>query len=252
MTSMEARTLMTEVTPPPRKFLFDLAFDDESGASLPCDREKQKPTYSQEQLDAARQEGYDAGHKDGQIAAQEAQQQRLNELLGHIEQQLAKLTQESASEWQSQLGQLQSIALVIARKILPAYVENNGLAEIEHIVSRVVAEMGRESRLVIRVPESSFDESSARINEIAASQAYAGKIVILGDPELGSSDCRIEWADGGIERDTRAIWDEIDRVLAEVQTSEPVVEEEVAASPSEPEVAAVAASSEPNATGERT
>ncbi len=225
MTSMEARTLMTEVTPPPRKFLFDLAFDDESGMPL-GEREKQKPTFSQEQLDAARQEGYEAGLKDGAAAAQESQAQRLSELLAQVEQRLGKLIQDSAAEWQSQLGQLQSIALVIARKLLPTYVETHGLAEIESIVTRVVAEMSREPRLVIRVPEKYFDETSARINAIATNEAYAGKVVILGDPELGDSDCRVEWADGGIERDTRAIWDEIDRVLAEVQTPD---------QPSEPE-----------------
>lgn len=247
---METQTLMTEVTPPPRKFLFDLAFDDESGL-LPCDREKQKPTYSQEQLDAARQEGYDAGHKDGQVAAEESQNQRQNELLSHIEQRLAKLAQESAAEWQSQLGQLQSIALVIARKLLPTYVERNGLAEIESIVARVVAEMSREPRLVIRVPEKDFDEISTRINAITASEAYAGKIVILGDPELASSDCRIEWADGGIERDTRAIWDEIDRVLAEVQSGEPAAED-APDSNDQPEAAASAAAEEPPQQGDRT
>ncbi len=51
-------------------------------------------------------------------------------------------------------------------------------------------------------------------------KAYEGKVVILGDADLGPSDCRIEWADGGIERDVRALWEEIDHVLAEVQTIE--------------------------------
>ncbi|HAX91604.1 MAG TPA: hypothetical protein DCY07_05260 [Rhodospirillaceae bacterium] len=200
-----------------RKYLFDLAFDGHAGASV-SERAKPKQTYTEEQLEAAKKEAYQSGFNAGQTAAAEDQQQRLNVLLSQIDQRLLRLIEGQKNEWERQLGQLQEIALVIARKIMPRFVAEHGLDEVDAIVSKVITEMSREPRLVFRVNESQFDEAKRRIDAIAAQAAYAGKLVILGEAELGLSECRIEWADGGIERDVKTMWQCIDRVLGEVQT----------------------------------
>ena len=202
-----------------QKYLFDLAFDNGLNKKAP-EREKPKPTYSQEQLDAEKQISYEQGVQAGQKTMMEDQQQYMNALLTQINQNLGHVIDSSINEWQRQLMQLQEISLVIMRKLLPTYVEKYGLQEIETIVAKVISEVSREPRLVFRVNESMFDELSGKINEIAAQQAYAGKIVILGDPALDTSDCRIEWADGGIERDVKTIWGSIERVMSEVQSFE--------------------------------
>lgn len=215
---MDTQTHMGE-NMQPRKYLFDLTFDD--GQNKKSDeREKAKPTFSQEQLDAEKQASYEAGMQAGQKSMMEDQQQYMNVLLTQIEQRLTHVVAESLGEWQRQLSQLQEIALVITRKMMPNYIEKYGLAEIESVVAKVLSEVSREPRLVFRVNEQMFDEVSAKINAIASQQAYAGKIVILGDPEIGTSDCRIEWADGGIERNTQILWESIERVMSEAQTFE--------------------------------
>lgn len=203
----------------PKKFLFDLAFDSGTGMGAP-EKEKAKPTYSEEQLEDAKKLAHEAGFSAGQKAMMEDQQQYTNVLLTEIDRKLSHLWDATLSERQRYLAQLQEIALVIARKIMPTYVERYGMMEIETIVSKIIAEMSREPRLVIRISESLFDDASAKINAISENQAYAGKVVILGDPELGASDCRIEWADGGIERDLKSLWADIDRVMEEVQSFE--------------------------------
>lgn len=202
-----------------KKFLFDLAFDDlvDGGTR---EREKPKPTFTQEQIDAAQKEGYEQGVAAGKKAVLESQQQYTNLLLTEINDKLLDLHKASREIWQGQLHEMHQVALVIARKIMPRYIERFGLEEVEAIVEKVIRDMSREPRLVIRVGEAQFDDARERINKIAEGKAYEGKVVILGDAELGPSDCRIEWADGGIERDVRTLWDEIDRVLSEVQTPE--------------------------------
>jgi flagellar assembly protein FliH len=215
---MEQQSQTTESTQT-RKFLFDLAFDNGMNKKA-SECEKPKPTYSQEHLDAEKQLSYEQGVQAGQKAMMEDQQQYMNVLLSQISQSLGHVIEASAHEWQKQLTQLQELSLVIMKKILPNYVEKNGLQEVEAIVSKVISEVSREPRLVFRVNESMFDEISVKINDVAASQAYAGKIVILGDPALGISDCRIEWADGGIERDVKTIWSSIEKVMSEVESFE--------------------------------
>ncbi|MFA6280428.1 MAG: FliH/SctL family protein [Bdellovibrionales bacterium] len=216
MSTQTAEAASTQV----RKYLFDLTFDNEAGCCAP-ERQKTKQTFSQEQLEAAQKGAYEKGFSEGQKTMAEDQQQYMNTLLSKIDQNTSHLITESLGEWQRQLAQLQEIALVIARKIMPTFVARHGLEEVESIVAKIVTEMSHEPRLVFRVNEAQFDDAKTRINAIAESAAYAGKLVILGDPDLGPSECRVEWADGGIERDIRALWQDIDRVMDEVQTLEP-------------------------------
>lgn len=240
---------MTEVTKP-QKFLFDLAFDDLVGGKR---EEQEKPSYSQEQLDEAKRESHEAGLIAGRKEEKEAQQQKAGLLLEDIGKKLDSLTKASTEEWQKQVEHLQQIALVIAHKILPAYVEKYGVDEIETLVSRVVSEMVREPRLVIRVSEDQFDEAKKRIDALTQSHAFAGEIVILGDPTLGRSDCRVEWANGGVERDVKSLWQEIDRVLETIQGTSLscLLQEEKKVAPPE-EAAPPEAESHDPPTGEQT
>ena len=42
------------------------------------------------------------------------------------------------------------------------------------------------------------------LTTLPARTAYEGRLVVLGEPSVGVGDCRIEWADGGINRDAGA------------------------------------------------
>jgi len=208
---MGTRPNMT-TTEQARKFLFDLSFDNGCN-KFNDEKEKPKPTYTQEQLDETKQQAYNEGVTAGKAAEQEAQAKKVADLLTRLDAKIGSVIQEGQAVWQEQLEQMQAVALVIARKILPSYVAQHGVDEIDALVAKVIAEMSREPRLVFRVNEGRFDEMSTRINAMAKQAAYAGKLVILGDPDIGESDCRIEWADGGIERDLRKVWQEIDRIV---------------------------------------
>jgi flagellar assembly protein FliH len=222
------------------KFLFDLAFDDEIAMPL-HEREKAKPTFSEEQLEQAKKDSYAAGMTAGKNAMQESQQQQANHLLSEIESRMTTLIKASQDKWSDQLKQLRHLLIVITRKILPHYVARHGTDEIEAIAVKTLAEMSQEPRLVIRVAESIFDDMNQRIETITRNQAFVGKVIVLGDPELGVSDCRIEWADGGIEHDQERVWQEIDRIMDFHQDSyrppEPPPVVESAAKPQEEPVA---------------
>lgn len=204
---------MSEINPV-RKFLFDRSFEDGLALEITA-----PPSFTQEQLEAARQEGHNAGFTEGQKALAENQQQYANVLLAQIDRQLGHLIEASARRWDEHLAQMQEVALVIARKILPAYVAKHGLQEIEAIVTQVIKERGHETRLVVRVSEAQFDTVNASLKTITEREAYAGKIVLLAEPEFGPADCRVEWADGGMERDLKALWQEIDSIMERAQSA---------------------------------
>jgi len=204
-----------------RKFLFDLAFDNDANRRSPTTKEVKKITFSEEQMEAAKKESYESGVAAGRKEESAQRNAQLDALFSEIGSNLKTLIDNGTSYWQEQTGNMRAVALVIARKIMPRYIERHGMGEIEAVVAKVLAEMSHEPRLVFRVKEELFDEAKTRIEEIASVSAYAGKLVILGDADLGSSECRIEWADGGIERDLKVLWQAIDDVMKEMPTPEP-------------------------------
>ena len=69
-----------------------------------------------------------------------------------------------------------------------------------------------------------------RLDAIAQGHGFAGKFVLLVDESIGPADGRLEWADGGAERNTAHIARAIDAALARallnpVSASEPSTEE---------------------------
>ncbi|MBX6322342.1 MAG: flagellar assembly protein FliH, partial [Rhodospirillaceae bacterium] len=66
----------------------------------------------------------------------------------------------------------------------------------------------------VRLHDSLLDPLRERLDAVAAGAGFEGRIVILADPAMPVGDCRVEWADGGIERDTDRLWRDIEAALA--------------------------------------
>jgi flagellar assembly protein FliH len=181
----------------PRKFMFDKSFD-QMGQARP--QERPSVTLRPEQLDQIKKECFDSGFAAGQKANGEEQALRQASTLTRVEEQLTRVVQNMQLLHTQHDKQLRSIILAVIRKVLPSFMAKQGLDEIQTMIADIMGEMGHEPRLVVRVNEAQFDAISTKVNDIATQKAYPGKVVVLADAEIASGDCRIEWADGGIER----------------------------------------------------
>jgi flagellar assembly protein FliH len=63
----------------------------------------------------------------------------------------------------------------------------------------------------VRVAEELVEPAGARLKALADERGFTGRLVLLPAPELAPDDARIEWADGGVERNRS----EIERRIAE-------------------------------------
>jgi len=63
---------------------------------------------------------------------------------------------------------------------------------------------------VIRIAEKDVDTLKAHVDPIVHEKGFEGRLVILGEPDIGRGDCHIEWADGGIKRNRKALENDID------------------------------------------
>ncbi|MGO1117878.1 hypothetical protein ACTL6U_04205 [Rhodovibrionaceae bacterium A322] len=222
-----------------RKFLFDTDFESfDSPPPAPAAEEvvqpeeevvpaeeelPPEPTFSQEDLANAHAEGFQQGHQQGRQEgfneASATMSSHQTQALQVIADSLSQLMTGSAQQLQKSEEIAVATALAVIEKMLPNYSRKHGFGEVETLVRSCLQNLQEEPRVVIRVADALLDELQAQINGIASGCGFEGKIVLLADEELGLGDVRIEWADGGAERDSQRLWQEINDIMGHVLNS---------------------------------
>jgi flagellar assembly protein FliH len=110
------------------------------------------------------------------------------------------------------------VALAVARKLAPALIAREPFAEISALVTECFGELVNAPHVVVRINEGLYAAARERLDEIAHARGFEGRLVVLGEPDVALGDCRIEWADGGINRDRaateRSIAEAVERYVA--------------------------------------
>ncbi len=200
----------------PHKFLFDRSFDlpDAPRAAARKVAPPPEPTFTQAEVEAARAAGFAEGR--GQALAEMAQSiearaaAALETLASRIDEALQ--SRQHAAE-AAQRRALETIRAIM-RKAVPALCRTAPLLELETLVSECVREAFDEPRIVLRVADGVFDAMQQRLAAITGPAGFAGKVVMLADDSLDLADARVEWAEGGAERDTKRLLRDIDGALA--------------------------------------
>jgi flagellar assembly protein FliH len=102
------------------------------------------------------------------------------------------------------------------RKVIPELARRNALNEIEQLVRECLQAIYDEPRVVVRGHDRVIAALQPRIDAMAASCGFHGKIVLFADDQLNETDCRVEWADGGAERNLDDMWRQIDAALERI------------------------------------
>jgi flagellar assembly protein FliH len=198
------------VSAAPARFTFDLDLGRRS------DRQASVPESALAALLVdAREEGFREGRATG---AREAADQAAHALAAATEalaRSAASMAGDADRARRHALAQAVPLAHSIARKIAGQLIERLPEAELAALIEECLATLDAVPHLVIRCAPELAD----RVRDIAtarmATAGFNGRLVVLGDPDLPPGDGRIEWADGGLNRDTAAIVAEVDLRIAE-------------------------------------
>ena len=211
--------------PAAKKFMFETIFEDEVlpkiSVELPPDvledeeaePEEVIPTFSLEELEDARKEGFQAGKEEGLNASLDSIERQISATLSNLENQITRIidTQTDANEETSNLSL--SVAVSIARKMLPELASRNALNEIELVIKDVLPRLIDEPRITVRVHGNVEADITSRLETLTSNLGYEGVIAVNPDSDLDIGDCRLEWSCGGAERNTKALWRDIDDIL---------------------------------------
>lgn len=211
----------------PHKFLFDQSFDQTEAARPAVGRKASpalppEPTFSKAELDAAQAAGLEAGRIAALAEAAQAAETRAAEALAALAAGLSELL--AARDSEAAAAQERAIEAMrdVLRKLAPALSRKAPLVELEEFITQCLRDAFDEPRLVLRIADSAFEAVQQRLAALTAATAFAGKVVLLADETLEQGDARVEWAEGGAERDARRLVHDIDGALARALDSIPV------------------------------
>ena len=94
------------------------------------------------------------------------------------------------------------VAVAVARKLAPALVAREPFAEISALASGCFKELMTSPHIAVRVNDALYAAAKEKLDDIVRANSFEGRLVVLAEPDLAVGDCRIEWADGGINRDS--------------------------------------------------
>jgi flagellar assembly protein FliH len=209
-----------------RKFDFDLSFDaaESAAPSVVIDAEPllppppPEPVFSAAELEAARQEAFERGHAEGHATATQEAGEAAERRLSEASERLVAALGEAGAAQRLALDAIErqaaELALELLRKLFPALAARGGIDELAALISEVLALALDQPRLTIRCAEAMRDALEAIARRAAHAAGYEGRLAVIADDRLGTTDCRVEWAEGGVERDTRQLMQTVETALA--------------------------------------
>lgn len=171
-----------------------------------------RPAVDEQALAAAREEGVRAGRAQaqaeadaslGQTAARIAQ--GLDQLLAAEGRRAAALEQEAAR-----------LALALARALAGAALSDRPHRALEDALRDCFEHARQAPHLAVRVHDAAVEAIETVVRRRAQEAGFAGRVIVLGDPEISPGDARIEWADGGVAIEPGRIAALIDETVAKV------------------------------------
>jgi flagellar assembly protein FliH len=183
----------------PAKFLFDVDFaaGSEREATVTL---AEHVTRLAEAEAAAQRRGYAEAQSDAAVETG----RRIAGTLERIAVSLGEATKALAAIEARLECEAVEVAVAVARKLAPTLVEREPFAEISALASSCFRELIAAPHVVVRVNESLYAAAREKLDDVARAHGFEGKLVVLGEPGVGVGDCRIEWADGGVNREAGA------------------------------------------------
>lgn len=206
------------------KFMFDLTFDNEVEETLELEKtdvtttvdeepEIIAPTFSEEEVEIARQQGYEKGKEEGLAATTEILTKQINETLLKIDKKLLAAFQTQDSFNQDLSRAAHSLAISVCKKMMPAMAKQHSFDEVERVIEEVFVKAIEEPRITLSVHLDLVEAVELRISELTKEKEFEGRVFVRADETMEASDCRVDWVNGGSERNTTELWANITSIL---------------------------------------
>ena len=185
-----------------KKFLFDVDF------ARGADGKPAEPTITLAehalQLAEAEAAAHHRGYAEAQTDAEVESGRRVADTMERIAAGLA-VANDALHAIETRLEcEAVEVAVAVARKLAPTLIAREPFAEIAALASDCFRELADSPHIAVRVNDALYAAAREKLDVLARARGFEGRLVVLGEPGIAVGDCRIEWADGGINRDGAA------------------------------------------------
>jgi flagellar assembly protein FliH len=106
-----------------------------------------------------------------------------------------------------------AVAVAVAKKLVPELIAREPFAEISALATDCFRHLVATPHVVVRVNDALQAIAREKLDEIVRARGLDSRLVVMSEPEIAPGDCRIEWADGGMVRDSAATAAAIDEAV---------------------------------------
>jgi len=178
----------------------------------------EKPTISLVEAERRRadaeSQAFRKGFAAGEIKAQGDAAQRAAQALQVMSDGLDRLFKALGGIEMRLETEAVDVALAVGGKLCPALIAREPFAEISALATECFRHLVKTPHVVVRVGPAIYDIAKEKLEEIAHARGFEGRLVVMSEEGLAPGDCRIEWADGGVNRDEAATLAVIDEAVA--------------------------------------
>lgn len=200
----------------PARFNFDLDLEPRSAAkrSAPAPVPSIPEDVVAQLIANAREEAYAEGLKAGEQNAASMAAQTIAAAAGTLATQTTASANALDAARAEHHEQAVELALSVGRKLALHLVARFPLAELEALVAECLPSLSGVPHLVIRCHPDLADAIRDTATAQMSHSGFAGRLVVMGDPDIRLGDGHLEWVDGGLVRDIADTSRQIDRQIA--------------------------------------
>ena len=195
---------------PSAKYMFDEDFA--GGGEKPTITMVEHERRSADAESIAHRKGFEAGQAQARTEAADSIARALNQIADSMARINGALTGiETRLE-------IEAVQVAVAGKLAPELVAREPLAELSALAGDAFRHLVTTPQISVHIGTDIFDAAKEKLEEIARQRGFEGRLSVHPDAAIARGDCRIEWADGGVNRDTAttltAIEDVVGRYIA--------------------------------------
>ena len=176
-----------------------------------------KPTITVIEAERRRADAEAQAHRKGFAAGQAQAQgeiaQRVATALGVIADGLTRVDKALTDIEVRLEDEAVHVAVAVAAKLAPELIAREPFAEVSALTTECFRQLVTTPHIVVRIGADIYDTAKDKLEEIARSRGFEGRLLVTSDATMAPGDCRIEWAEGGVIRDRAAILSAIDDVV---------------------------------------
>lgn len=172
-----------------RRYAFDTEFAPDGAIVSAAPR-----PLTPEEVEAERQAAYRKGAQDAPAQAERDTAAALQALADAASAVVTRLDAES----KSMREEAARVAMAAARKIAGAALDAYGQERAAAAVEAAMDALRHQPRLVVRISSEAAETLKPRIEEMVATHAYAGAVLVRPQPGFAKGDVVIDWSDGVI------------------------------------------------------